>query len=305
MLINAASLGSLFEGFNVSFNKGMEGAPSNYRDIAMVVPSGTKEQTYGWLGQFPAMREWIGDRHIKNLAAHGYTVVNRLFESTISVKRTHIEDDQFGVFGPIVQETGRAAGEQPDKLVFELLAAGFTTLCYDGQNFFDDDHPVSLGEAAPVSVSNMQAGGGPAWFLLDTSRAIRPLLYQPRIAPVFQQFTKDSDERVFWQDEYIYGVRARSNAGFGLWQLAFASNDALTAANYEAARQALTELVGDEGRPLGIRPDVLVVPPALEGAGLRLLNNGSRVETVGAGDSVALTNEWAGTAKLIVSPWLT
>ena len=65
--------------------------------------------------------------------------------------------------------------------------------------------------------------------------------------------------------------------------------------------QALTF---DQQRPLGIRPTVLVVPPSLslslslslEGAGLRLLNT----ENGAAG----ATNEWKGTAELIVTPFL-
>ena len=78
----------------------------------------------------------------------------------------------------------------------------------------------------------------------------------------------------------------------------------MTADNYEAARQAMMALTGDTGRPLGIKPDTLVCGPALEGAAMRLLNNGSRIVTVGTGDSVAVTNEWAGTAKVIVTPWV-
>lgn len=65
-------------------------------------------------------------------------------------------------------------------------------------------------------------------------------------------------------DEYLYGVRARANAGFGLWQLAFGSRAPLTAANYAAARASMSSIKGDQGRVLGIRPNVLVVPPALE-----------------------------------------
>ena len=98
-------------------------------------------------------------------------------------------------------------------------------------------------------------------------------------------------------------MRARANAGFGLWQLAYASQAPLNAENYELARIALQTLKGDENRPLGIKPTHMVVPPALEGAAMRLLNNGTRIVTVGA-DMVAVQNEWAGTAKPIVTPWL-
>jgi len=294
MLINKANLTGLYHGFNTSFNKGMEMADSHYREIAMVVPSNTTETNYGWLGQFPKLREWIGDRIIRGLVAHSYTIKNKVFEETISVPRTDVEDDQFGLFGPLMTELGRVAGSHPDELVFSLLAAGFQTSSYDGQFFFDTDHPV-----AGQSVSNMQAGAGSPWFLLDTSRSMKPMLFQERMPYAFQSLTAEHDENVFMRDEFLYGVRARVNAGFGLWQLAYGSKATLDATNYAAARSAMMGLKGDEGRPLGIKPDTLVVGPSLESAALQLIANELIINS-----GVAVSNEWAGTSKLIVSPWL-
>lgn len=307
MLINQESLNNAFDGFSTAYNVGFEGAKTHYRDVAMVVPSTAKDNTYGWLEQLPDLREWLGGRVIKNLIAHGYTVENRKFESTVAVPRTTMEDDQYGVLSPVFMEMGKSAAQHPDKLVFSLLAEGFTTLAYDGQYFFDTEHPVRVGDNDTVPVSNMQAGAGPAWFLIDGSRAIKPMLFQTRIPYTFTRLDREHDDNVFFNDQYIYGIRARASAGFGLWQLAFASKAPLTAANYEAARLAMAELKGDEGRPLGIVPDTLLAPPSLEGAAMRLLNNGDRIEivTVGASDqAVSVTNEWAGTAKPIVTPWL-
>jgi phage major head subunit gpT-like protein len=297
MLINGANIASLFQGFNTSFNKGQQGAPSRYKEVAMVVPSTTLETTYGWLGQIPRLREWLGDRYINSLEAHSYAVKNKLFETSIQVKRTDIEDDQFGIYGPLMEEIGRAAGDHPDELIFALLANGFSTPCYDGQNFFDADHPV--GGIEVTSVSNMQAGAGVPWFLLDTSRAIKPLLFQERIPYSFQSLTKDTDENVFMRDEYLYGVRARVNAGFGLWQLAYGSKASLDAANYTSARSAMMALKSDEGRPMGIVPNKLVVGPSLEQAGRVLVNN-----ELTASGGVAVSNEWAGSVELVVVPWL-
>jgi phage major head subunit gpT-like protein len=158
------------------------------------------------------------------------------------------------------------------------------------------DHPVTNELGQVTAVSNMQAGAAAPWFLLDTGRAIKALVYQERIPYKLQTLDRDTDENVFMDDEHLYGVRARSNAGYGLWQMAFGSQAALSAANYELARAAMMSLKGDEGRPLNIKPDTLVVPPSLEGAGLRLLN--TELGSAGA------TNEWKGTAKLIVSPWV-
>ncbi|MCB1407751.1 MAG: Mu-like prophage major head subunit gpT family protein, partial [Rhodobacteraceae bacterium] len=183
---------------------------------------------------------------------------------------------------------------------------GFTALCYDGQPFFDTEHPAP-DDNGPIEsggrnfrlVSNMDDGGGspgPTWYLLDTSRPIKPLIWQERETYDFQAVTRPNDYSVFMTDKYVYGVRARVNAGFGLWQMAYASKAPLTAANYEAARAAMQSLTFDQQRPLGIRPTALVVPPTLEGAGLRLLNT----ENGAAG----ATNEWKGTADLIVTPFL-
>lgn len=304
MLINAAALTTLFAGFKASFNKGFEGAPSVYNQIAMTVPSSTREEQYGWLGQIPAMREWIGDRIIHNLSAHGFTIKNRDFELTVAVGRNDIQDDQYGIYAPMFTELGRAAAELPDVLVFGLLAKGFTGLCYDGQNFFDSDHPVSNAAGETVSVSNTQGGAGEAWFLLDTSRAVKPIVYQER-QPLGHLVSKDGDkdDNVFWRKQYVYGSDGRCNVGYGLWQLAYASKQPLTAANYELARAAMMNQTGDAGRPLNVKPDVLVCGPNNEGAAMRLLNNGSRVIDDG-GTKLAVQNEWANTAKPLITQWL-
>lgn len=296
MLLNAHSLHSFFVGLKTAFNEGFEGYPSMHRTVAMEVNSSAKEEHYGWLGQFPSVREWLGDRIIHSLEAHDHIIKNRKFELTVAAQREVLEDDRYGIYAPMVREIGRSVAEHPDSLVFELLKAGFTTECYDGQYFFDTDHPSQVSSGSPESVSNFQGGSGTAWYLMDLSRPIKPLVYQKRTNFDFTRLDRDDDERVFLKDEYLYGVRGRSNAGFGLWQLAYASKQDLTAANFRDARLAMYAMKGDSGRPLGIRPTHLIVPPSLEEAGMTIL-------TAQFNDSGA-TNIWAGKAELAISHWL-
>ena len=91
-------------------------------------------------------------------------------------------------------------------------------------------------------------------------------------------------------------MNARGNVGFGFWQFAWGSKQTLNATNYEAARAALMGMKGDHGRPLGINPRLLVVPPSLEGAAMEILN--------AERDASGATNVWKGTAELMVVPWL-
>lgn len=295
MIINQANLAIAFNAFNGAFKKGFTGAPTQYGKLAMTVPSTAASETFGWLGQFPKMREWLGDRVVNSLVLHDYSIKNRDFENTISVPRNDLEDDKYGVFGPIFEEFGRTAAEHPDELILALLKAGFTTTCYDKQFFFDTDHPVRVGNVE-TSVANTDGGAGTPWFLLDTSRAIKPLIYQERRKAKLVKLDKDDDPNVFFQKEYIYGLDGRWNVGFGLWQLAWGSKQTLNAANYEIARTALSKMRGDEDRALGIRPTLLVVPTSLEGAARRLLTNENNAD--------GASNEWKGTAELLVSPWL-
>lgn len=149
MLVNKASIQAAFVGLKTLFNNAFSTAPSNWEKIAMKVPSSTGSNLYAWLSAFPRMRRWIGEKHVKSLKAFSYTVENEDFEATVEVDRNHIEDDQLGVYAPQAQMAGHSAKQLPDEIVYEVVNNGFTSPCYDGQYYFDTDHPV--GEQ---SVSN-------------------------------------------------------------------------------------------------------------------------------------------------------
>jgi phage major head subunit gpT-like protein len=152
--------------------------------------------------------------------------------------------------------------------MFALLAAGFTTPCYDGQSFFDTDHPVLDAAGNAQSVSNTGGGGGAPWFMLDTTRSIKPLLLQMRREATFVAKDKPDDDNVFENNELRYGVDGRWNVGFSFWQLAYGSQQALDAASFNAAYAAMQGLKGDYDKPLGIKPKLLVAGASNRAAAL-------------------------------------
>lgn len=291
MIVTAAALSALNTGFKNDFNTGLTSIKPIWDKVATRVPSTRSSNTYGWLGAWPGLREWIGDRVVKSLSESSYQITNKDYESTVGVPRNAIEDDEFGIYGPMMASMAQVAAEHPDTLVFGLLKAGFTTPCYDGQNFFDDEHPVGK-----TKVSNMQAGAGEGWYLLDTRRSLKPLIFQERKKPEFVPMTALTDEAVFTAKEFRYGVDTRCAAGFGFWQLAFGSKAELTAENYEAAFEAMTSQRNEEGGVLNVRPTVIVVGPGNRARAKKLFDT----MLVGGGDTNTLYKD----VEIIEAPWV-
>jgi len=61
------------------------------------------------------------------------------------------------------------------------------------------------------------------WFLLCTKRVVKPIIFQNRIPVEFAALEAES-EAGFMRDIYVYGIRARYNVGYGLWQCAYGSS---------------------------------------------------------------------------------
>jgi phage major head subunit gpT-like protein len=292
MILNSANLTTFFQGAQTIFNKAFTGFKPLWPQVATLVPSTTSQEDYGWLGSWPRMREWLGDREVMNLAAYDYTIKNKKFESTVAVSRDDLGDDKFGVYNPMFQAMAEAGAEHPDELTFGLLNQGITTQCYDGQYFFDIDHPVS-----GVSVSNVDnTGAGNYWYVLDARKALKPLIFQRRRDYSLRSMVDLNDEHVFMTDEFLFGVDARVNVGFGFWQMAYASNQTLSGANFGATEAAMLAFKDDNGRPLNVSPSIVVVGPSNVAAARQTF----LVDRLANGAS----NPYFNTVKILTVPWL-
>lgn len=237
MIVNAATLQAVFTNIKTAFHRAFAAAPAQWQQTATVVPSTGRQNDYSWLSAFPRMRKWVGEKVVKALAAFKYTVVNDDWEATVEVDRNDIADDNLGIYGPQAESAGFSAKQLPDEIIADLKNTAFASVCYDGQYFYDVDHPVGDGSGGTVSVSNK-------------------------------------------------GTNALSNATLAAAQ-----------ASYGVARTAIMSFKDDEGRPLGLVPNVLEVPPALEAMG-NLLMTADKLNDNSP-------NPYKGTATLLVNPRLT
>ncbi len=63
-------------------------------------------------------------------------------------------------------------------------------------------------------------GSDTAYYLMDTTRSVKPLVFVERSAPKMTFKNAEDDDNVFWDDEVVFGVRARGAAGWGPYWLA-------------------------------------------------------------------------------------
>lgn len=297
MIINAETLARVYTAFTAVFNNEYQGTETWYERVAMTVPAKTRIMDYRFLLDFPMVREWMGDRQVDFLHPTAFKIESKDWEATIEIERNDVEDEQLGLYNPIVAALAQEAKRHPEKLIAGLLKTGAATPCYDGKNFFAADHPVGSGTA-----SNYSSGIETPWFLLDTTRALKPFIFQLRRGVQLVRMDRADDEQVFMRKKFRYGVDYRGTAAYGLWQLAYCSAQELNATNYASARSAMMSLTNAAGAPLGVRPTLLVVPPSLEAKAREILNAQFIIGDPSAGGSKS--NIWQGTADLLVVPEL-
>lgn len=308
MQLTPAGLDAIFYGFDLRFQGAVKAAQPLWQRIADEIPSMGREERYPWLDRIPKFREWVGERVIQNIAARFQTIVNKDYELTLEVDRNDILDDKIGLFNPKVDMMGQQAAYLPDDLIFAALVAATAQVVYDGQYFFDTDHPVNMDDPASatqsnslslalnsanyaaaraammsfkgadgrplnivpnllmvppaleqtarqivnadmipqqltltgpayagVPVSNVMkgtadvlvapqlAGTDTTWYLFDTTKPMKPFIYQNRQAPQFTFLNRPDSENLFFRKKFIFGADARAAAGYGLWQLALKS----------------------------------------------------------------------------------
>lgn len=158
LILNRAAADSLFIQFSAQFQAAFEGVPTFWDKFSTLMPSGTTSNLYHWIAQIPGMRQWLGQRQINAAVLRDYSLTNVPYESTIALDKHKVADDQYGAFGVTVQAQGQAVARWPDERMAAAVEAGTSALCFDGQNFFDTDHPVSLEDSSLSTYSNNLTG---------------------------------------------------------------------------------------------------------------------------------------------------
>lgn len=109
-------------------------------DLSMLFTSDQDSEEYVWLGQSPQMREWVGGRHAKGFRENGITIKNKHYEATIEVLLKEMRRDKTGQVMARISDLALRTNSHWASLLSTLTINGESTVCYDGQYFFDTDH---------------------------------------------------------------------------------------------------------------------------------------------------------------------
>ena len=125
---------------NTALMQGFAHAEVQWTKAAMLVKSDGPDENYPWFGESHKPRPWTDQRVSYDLSQYDFTLTNVKYESTMRVEKEALEDDRFGQIVPRATSMGEAARQYIDELVFTAYNNGFSTACYDAQNFFSASH---------------------------------------------------------------------------------------------------------------------------------------------------------------------
>lgn len=146
MIINAENLLALDKGVKKTYNDALKNTKEYYKELATVVKTKNHSVTYSWLEDFPSMKEWIGDRDLKDLTAHTYTISKKDWESSVTITRDDILFDNLGLVTPRVQSLAHTVNQHFNKYIGTLIVSN--DVCYDGKTFFNAAHSIGDGAAS-------------------------------------------------------------------------------------------------------------------------------------------------------------
>lgn len=282
--------------FNEGYLDVEKKVPVYWPDIAELVPSNDLKEVYARLSSLPHYRKWVGPREIQRLETGDYSVVNEKYELTVAVMGDDLRFDKLGLRSHMAVQQGLRARQLPDTLVWQVVNGGFTTIGPDGQNFYDTDHPLKTANGATTTASNYNAGTGPGWFLTAALPGMKPFLLQEVYKPDLVEKFDPTDDKVFYNDEFIWGSWAMYGAGYFLWPLIQASKAELDQDGFNDAYDAFSARVLDSGVPQSLLPTDLWVPTSLRTAADRVVKAINRAN--------GETNTNYGTVKVRVVPHL-
>jgi phage major head subunit gpT-like protein len=118
-------------------------------------------------------------------------------------------------------EDGRLLGVRPTHIVIPSALEMTARTILNAQFLASGATNVFNGLLDVIVVPELPGSGATStWYLVDLSAPIKPLLLQVRKPVTLVSKTSLTDDNVFWQQTFYWGLDARGVVGYGPWWLA-------------------------------------------------------------------------------------
>lgn len=108
--------------------------------VANYFTSDQASETYPWLSAVPALQEWVGGRQVRSLTTAEVEIINKEFEAGLEILLKDLRRDKTPQLQTRINELVTRGQTHWASLLSALIISGESTVCYDGQFFFDTDH---------------------------------------------------------------------------------------------------------------------------------------------------------------------
>ena len=166
MIITPANLNIFFTGLDTRFWTAYSNAPTWHATIATIYPATTETWLQGWISMLDKLRVWKGPRIVRTPAPQTYGVTMLPFELTEPIDQFKLEDDQHGIYGPLIAMMGENSAKWPDYTLRDLLeglgdfASTGSQTGTDGVAHWSASHPVDPYDAGKGTYVNDYGASG-------------------------------------------------------------------------------------------------------------------------------------------------
>jgi phage major head subunit gpT-like protein len=141
MIINGATLESLRVGLQATFQAAFTVVTSPWEAFTQKMTTTNDSESFNWLEGMPSVKAWVDDAQFETFAAQAWEIAIKKWQVGITLAREDIVDDKLNQVLSRVNDLGGVVKRHPGTLVYTKIKAGDAALCFDGEYFFDTDHP--------------------------------------------------------------------------------------------------------------------------------------------------------------------
>lgn len=143
--LDTKALRNLETDMSMVLNEQLTGQGSTYGSLVNTINVNTNTVRMPYMDDLgDGLRSWDRDdtKRIETLQGGDFTVTIDSWEKTIGIRREDIEDDNLGLYAPVISQMAKNVLANDDKLIAEMIAGGDAVECFDGVYLFSNSHPT-------------------------------------------------------------------------------------------------------------------------------------------------------------------